>query len=448
MMSEPSVWAQDDDLAAVRALASPLRTDADLDALLERAGPARLVLIGEASHGTREFYVWRDRLTRRLVAEHGFSFVAVEGDWPDCRRLHRFVVGHPAGPADVDAALAGYDRWPTWMWANAEVRDAARWLREHNAGLPPGRRVGFHGLDVYSLHRSMRAVLDWLEANEPALAPAARRAYACFDPYGTDPFAYAEATQWVPEDCADRVVEVLRALCERGAGQDRPEDAESDVDERFVAEQNAAVVAGAERYYRTAVRGGAASWNVRDEHMADTLDRLLGHAGPSSKGVVWAHNTHIGDARATDMAGQNMTNLGQLARERYSDEGVVLIGQAGHRGAVVAGTAWGAPAQRLTVPPARAGSVEDLLREALGDQPSVLCFPSSYQQPRWLRTNLDHRAIGVVYHPERERWGNYVPSTLGDRYDALLWFGDTAPLRPLRPEPADDLEPETAPSGL
>jgi erythromycin esterase len=437
-----------DDIAEVRALAGPLRTDADLDPLVERIGDARLVLIGEASHGTHEFYVWRDRLTRRLVAERGFGFVAVEGDWPDCRRLHRHVVGDPAAPGDVDEALRGYDRWPTWMWANTAVRDALTWLREHNATLPPARRVGFHGLDVYSLHRSMREVVQWLRENEPDHAAAALEAYACFEPYGPDPFGYARATGWVPGTCEDRVVAVLRAMCERHENVDA---ATGDAEERFVAEQNAAVVAGAERYYRTAVRGGPDSWNVRDVHMADTLDRLLDHRAevgdPAAKGVVWAHNTHIGDALATDMAAAGMTNLGRLARERHADDGVVLVGLAGHRGEVVAGDAWGAPAERFPVPPGRPGSAEDLLHRALDDDPALLVFPPTYDQPRWLRTSFDHRAIGVVYHPELERWGNYVPSTLGDRYDAMLWFGPTSGVRPLRDEPLDDPEPETAPTG-
>jgi erythromycin esterase-like protein len=325
------------------------------------------------------------------------------------------------------------------MWANTAVADAARWLREHNGARD--RAVGFHGLDVYSLQRSMREVVEWLKDNEPDLVEAAVGAYGCFDPFGRDPFEYARATRWVPDTCEQQVVSVLQRMCERHAEQD------GDDEERFVAEQNAAVVAGAERYYRAAVRGGAESWNVRDEHMADTLDRLLDHYGPGSRGVVWAHNTHVGDARATDMAEQGMTNLGQLARERHGDAGVVIVGMAGHRGSVVAGASWGAPARTVPVPEAREGSVEELLHSAVGDRPSLLVMPPSYEQPRWLRTTIDHRAIGVVYDPARERWGNYVPSTVGDRYDALLWFGETSALTPLREEPPDDREPETAPFG-
>jgi erythromycin esterase-like protein len=443
-----------DDLADICALARPLTTDADLDALVERVGPARLVLVGEASHGTQEYYAWRDRLTRRLVEEKGFAFVAVEGDWPDCRRVHRYVVGDPQSPDDVDAVLRRYDRWPTWMWANSAVRDAARWLRAHNTGLPPRRRVGFHGLDVYSLQRSMREVVEWLREHEPQAVPAAVKAYACFEPYGPDPFAYARATRLAPASCEDSVVDVLRRMCERhgedsgdDGGGDTADGRADDEEGRFVAEQNAAVVAGAERYYRTAVRGGPDSWNVRDVHMADTLDRLLAHTGPDAKGVVWAHNTHVGDARATDMAAAGMTNLGQLARERHAEDGVVLVGFACHRGSVVAGEAWGAPARRLPVPPGRDGSAEDLLHGALRDEASLLVFPPTYEQPRWLRTSLDHRAIGVVYHPDQERWGNYVPSTLGDRYDALIWFGETTAVEPIRDEPVDDPEPVTAPTG-
>jgi erythromycin esterase len=439
-----------DDLDDISAATRPLHTDADLDALVERVGEAHLVLVGEASHGTQEFYAWRDRLTRRLAAEKGFGFVAVEGDWPDCRRLHRFVTGAADGPGSVDDALGGYDRWPTWMWANTAVRSAMTWLREHNDTLPAERRVGFHGLDVYSLHRSIGEVVGWLRDHEPDLAAAAVDAYGCFEPFGRDPFEYARATRWVPDTCEGRVVQVLREMCERHAAEDRTEDARGragERDARFVAEQNAAVVAGAERYYRTAVRGGPDSWNVRDVHMADTLDRLLAHHGPDAKGIVWAHNTHVGDARATDMAEAGMTNLGQLARERHGADGVVLVGFAGHRGSVLAGRRWDAPAERLPVPPARAGSAEDLLHQSVGDDAALLVFPASYDQPRWLRTSVDHRAIGVVYHPDRERWGNYVPSTLGDRYDALLWFGETTALEPLRAEPGDDPEPETAPSG-
>lgn len=308
------------DAAAVRALARPLHTDADLHDLAERIGDARLVLIGEASHGTHEFYAWRDRLTRRLVADHGFGFVAVEGDWPGCRQVHRHVTDAPGAPADPERVLRGYDRWPTWMWSNTAVRDAARWLRAHNAGVPAAERVGFHGLDVYSLHRSMEAVLQWLTEHEPDLADAARAAYACFEPFGSDPFDYARATRWVPENCEEPVVGVLTALCEQHADHGHAEVEEG----RFVAEQNAAVVAGAERYYRTAVRGGAASWNAR----------ALGCTGAAAR-----------------RARRPCRQRGGCAAPRARRPGVGAVVPAAVRAAPLAAHGAGAPGDRRRLPP-------------------------------------------------------------------------------------------------
>ena len=410
----------------VRRLAHALRTPADLDPLLERIGDARIVLLGEASHGTHEYYAWRAALTRRLVEERGFGFVAVEGDWPECYEVNRCVKHRPGAASSPRAVLDAFDRWPTWMWANEEVVAFADWLHELNRGRPDPDRVGFYGLDVYSLTSSMRALLDYLAEHEPEHLEVAHQAARCFEPYGEDPQDYAFASRFAPASCEPAVVELLTRLCqERGAA------AGDDPEARLSAEQNAAVAAGAERYYRAMVGGQAQSWNVRDVHMADTLDRLLDVNG--SKAVVWEHNTHIGDARATDMAGAGMVNLGQLARERHGAD-VVTVGFGGHRGTVIAAPRWGSAMRAMPVPPARAGSLEALLHDALG-RDSVLVFPRA-GQPEWLRRRSDHRAIGVVYAPEREAWGNYVPSVLGDRYDAFLWFEETRALRPLHLEPA------------
>ncbi|MGY2067812.1 erythromycin esterase family protein [Blastococcus sp. SYSU DS0619] len=423
-------------LDQIQALASPLRTPADLDPLLDRIGDARIVAIGEASHGTHEYYAWRAALTRRLIEEKGFGFVAVEGDWPDCYRVGRSVRLRPGADEDPRDALDAFARWPTWMWANDEVVEFCRWLREHNTARPEDDRVGFYGIDVYSLWDSMHALVDWLAEHEPGHVEQAKRALACFEPFGEDGAEYAFASRFAPASCEQEAVDLLRSLCERRG------DGESDRDEegRFAAEQNAAVVVDAERYYRAMVRGSAESWNVRDEHMVDTFDRLLDHAGP--KAVVWEHNTHIGDARATDMAAHGMTNVGQLLRERHGTDDVVLVGFGGYRGGVVAGQEWGAQMERMAVPPARPGSVEARLHEALGED-ALLVFPRD-RQPGWLRTRLDHRAIGVVYRPSREKWGNYVPTVLGKRYDAFLYLDDTRPLQPLHLERADEHVPIAA----
>jgi erythromycin esterase-like protein len=420
----------------VRALGRPLRDEADLDPLLDRIGDARIVAIGEASHGTHEYYAWRAALTRRLVAERGFAFVAVEGDWPDCYRVNRSVRLRPGADEDPRDALDAIARWPTWMWANDDVVEFCRWLRNVNAGRPEDERVGFYGLDVYSLWDSMHQLIDWLRGHEPDSVDRAVQALRCFEPFGEDGAEYAFASRFAPSSCEQAVVELLRHLCEeRGAGE-----AGTDREARFSAEQNAAVVVDAERYYRAMVQSSSESWNVRDVHMVDVLDRLLDHAG--GKGVVWEHNTHIGDARATDMAGAGMVNVGQLVRERHGTDDVVLVGFGGYRGGVIAGEEWGAQMQRMPVPAARPGSLEALLHEAVG-QDSLFVVPRG-DLPGWLARRLDHRAIGVVYRPERERWGNYVPTVLGERYDAFLWFEETTPLRPLHLERADEHVPPPA----
>ncbi|MDT0276575.1 erythromycin esterase family protein [Blastococcus goldschmidtiae] len=424
---------EDEDRRQVRALARPLRNARDLDPLLERIGDARIVAVGEASHGTHEYYAWRAALTRRLIEERGFAVVAVEGDWPDCYRVNRSVRLLPGADEDPRDALDAFARWPTWMWANDDVVDFCRWLRRYNADRSDGDRVGFYGLDVYSLWDSMHELIGWLEQNEPGHVARARRALACFEPYGEDGAEYAFAHRFSPTSCEDAAVEVLRALCEdRGRAE-----AEEDPEARFAAEQNAAVVVDAERYYRAMVQGSAESWNVRDVHMVDVLDRLLEHTG--GKVVVWEHNTHIGDARATDMAGGGMVNVGQLLRERHGTDDVVLVGFGGHRGGVIAGAEWGAQMARMSVPPVRAGSLEALLHDAVGED-SLVVVPGG-ERPGWLDRRLDHRAIGVVYRPERERWGNYVPTVLGERYDAFLHLEHTSPLQPLHLERPDEHVP-------
>ena len=426
-------------IAEIQSLARPLTTVEDLGPLVARVGGSRYVCIGEASHGTHEYYQWRSELSRRLIEEQGFSFIGVEGDWPDCWRVNEWVRGAAHHDLDGRGLLAGFERWPTWMWANEEVADFLDWLRSWNAERPPDEAVGFYGLDVYSLWDSLREIFTWLDRHAPEALPGAQRAWQCFAPFGEDPQEYAWHTRLVPESCEQDVVNLLVEVRRRTAA--RPANDEH----AFDAAQNAEVVAGAEHYYRVMVQGDQRSWNVRDHHMADTVDRLAAHLGPASKALVWAHNTHVGDARATDMAAGGLVNLGQIVRQRHGAEGVALVGFAGHRGGVIAAAAWGAAERALPVPEARPGTHEALLHSSLG-RPAVLVFPDERTGP-WLGATLGHRAIGVVYQPAREA-GNYVPTWMGGRYDALLWLEDTTPLCPLHHEqPAGEAEWETEPTG-
>jgi erythromycin esterase-like protein len=428
-----------DEAAQVRSLAEPLTTIADLDRLVDAVGDARFVCLGEASHGTHEFYTWRAALSRRLITERGLTWIGVEGDWPDCWRVNRWVKGDADQELTAAELLAGFERWPTFMWANREVAEFVTWLRAWNLGRPEEDRVGFYGLDVYSLWDSLRTTIAWIEAHAPDALPAAMRAWQCFLPYGMEPQRYAWSTRLVPESCEADVVALLVAVRRRTPGWASDDDA-------FDAAQNAEVAVGAEHYYRTMVSGDRASWNVRDHHMADTVDRLAQRHGPRSKGLVWAHNTHVGDARATDMAATGLVNVGQLLRERHDEDGVVLVGFAGHRGTVLAADGWGRPERVFHVPRARAASHEGVLHAALR-HPAVLVFQEDRRGP-WLSARRGHRAIGVVYDPHREA-GNYVPTTMGGRYDALLWFEETSALRPLHHElPPREPELETEPSGF
>lgn len=421
----------------IRDLARPLRGPADLDPIVHRSRGRRFVAIGEASHGTHDYYDWRARLSRRLIEEEGFAWIGVEGDWPDCWRIDRWVRGLADQQLDARGLLAGFARWPTWMWANTGVAEFLDWLHGWNDGRPAEARVGFYGLDVYSLWDSLARIMSWLAEHAPDAVPTAMRAWQCFAPYQEDPERYAWSTRLVPQSCEREVVDLLVEV--RGRMM-------MDGAEAFDAEQNAAIAVSAERYYRAMVRTDRGSWNIRDIHMADTVDRITRHLGPAARGLIWEHNSHIGDARGTSMAEEGLINVGQLLRERHHDRSVLLIGFAGHRGRVLAGTRWGAPEKEMRVPPARAGTHESLLHDALGE-PAVLDFGPDRTRP-WLTERRGHRAIGVVFDPDREA-GNYVPTVMGRRYDALLWLEDTTALHALHHEEApSEPEYETEPTGF
>jgi erythromycin esterase-like protein len=431
--------------SAVRQDAIPIEGARDLDPLLELIGDARYVLLGEASHGTADFYTWRSEISKRLIREKGFTFIGVEGDWPDCYRVNRFIKSYADSGQSARDVLHAFSRWPTWMWANEEVVELVTWLRRYNNAVPADRQVGFYGLDVYSLYDSMAAVVEYLERVDPAAAQAARRAYRCFEPYGEDVQEYARATVLVPTSCEDEAVTMLQQLRVRA-----PEYKEDGRDAYFNAEQNALIARNGELYYRTMVRGGAMSWNVRDHHMTETLERLMEYHGPTAKAIVWEHNTHVGDARFTDMSKAGMVNVGQLVRQGHGDEGVVLTGFGTHHGTVIAAGEWGLPMQRMRVPEAQAGSYEDVLHQA-GAGNFMLLFgehgsPASHAGLEEVRGN---RAIGVVYDPRVEHWGNYVPTILPQRYDAFIFIDETHAVAPLHmPVQVDKDAPETYPSGM
>ena len=423
----------------------PMRGElSDYDELIERATAARFVLIGEASHGTHEFYRERAEITKRLIAEAGFTAVAVEADWPDAYRVNRFVRG-VGDDTSAEAALSDFRRFPVWMWRNTEVAEFVTLLREYNDALAVGAaKVGFYGLDLYSLYTSMEAVVDYLEGVDAEAAQRARERYACFEQFGRDPQVYAyEAGMAGAEPCEQQAVMQLLELRETAAetaGRDRRIDA----DGHFFAEQNARLVVNAEEYYRSMFRAGTSSWNLRDRHMAETLEELVAHlertSGPT-KVVVWAHNSHLGDQRATELAQAGQLNLGQLVRERHGDE-TLLVGFTTYAGTVTAASDWGGPAERKRVRRALPGSWEELLHER--DLPRFWLEPTSVPGRRL------ERAIGVVYRPETERLSHYFHTRLADQFDAVIHIDETHALEPLeRTSEWETAElPETYPWGV
>ena len=427
-----------DPVLEIETVARPWDKLEDINALLGRIGEAHYVLLGEASHGTSEFYAWRNRISQQLIAKKGFSFIAVEGDWPDCYKVNRYVKHYPRSGKSATEVLGRYERWPTWMWANKEIVRLAEWLRGYNENLPVEERVGFYGMDVYSLWDSLNAVVNYLEKTDPEAARQAKEAYRCFEPYGHDPQMYAYNTAFTPKSCEEDAIRVLQLMQEKLPAFD------NDYEANFNAEQNARVVVNAEHYYRTMIRGNAASWNIRDNHMVETLSNLMKRYGPDSKAIIWAHNTHVGDARYTDMIDHGMVNIGQLIRETQSEDNTVLIGFSTYEGTVVAGARWDAPMQIMDVPPAKRGSWEAMLHEAMPRNKLILSHEVPQYESFW--QVRDHRAIGVVYDPHRESLGNYVPTLLPKRYDAMIHIDRTRALHPLHIEPRHTRDlPETFP---
>jgi erythromycin esterase-like protein len=409
----------------------------DFFPLIKMIDDARFVLIGEATHGTEEFYQQRAELTKILIAEHGFAAVAVEGDWPDCYRVHRYVQGSDK-IHNAHSALSGFLRFPSWMWRNRVMVEFTDWLHDHNLTRMPQEKVGFYGLDLYSLHASIEAVISYLERVDPPAARQARHYYDCFDHYYTEnPQEYGLHTlSGLTKTCEDEVVKQLISLRHR-AHSYMKRDGFAAGEEFFCAEQNAKVVAHAEEYYRAIFGNRIHSWNLRDKHMADTLNAIAGHLSDrrneSAKVVVWAHNSHIGDARATEMGERGEWNLGQLMREQHGMHDTRLIGFSTYRGEVTAASEWDEPAECKTVLPALPESYEALLHETCM-QDFLLILRGNQMLSKHLALNRLQRAIGVLYLPLTERFSHYYFSRLPDQFDALIHIDVTHALKPLETE--------------
>jgi protein-L-isoaspartate(D-aspartate) O-methyltransferase len=428
------------DLIAEAAEPLPGFDDPRFGAMFDRFADKRVVMLGEASHGTAQFYRARAAITRHLVAEHGFTIIAAEADWPDAAAIDRFVRHRER----QESAEPPFQRFPTWMWRNVEIEALIRWLHEHNAGVTePERRAGFYGLDMYNMSGSIAAVLEYLDGIDPEAAKVARERYGCLTPWQSEPASYGRAAlSRGYAECEAKVVEQCQALLAK-----RLEYAGAGSDAFLDAAQNARLVASAERYYRIMYYGGAESWNLRDSHMFDTLRHLLDAKGSDAKAIVWAHNSHIGDARATDM-GQTRGehNIGQLARERYGDE-VALVGFGTHTGTVSAASDWDGDREVKRVLPSRRDSYERLFHDA-EISPALFDLSRGRNEAlrRLLMEPLLERFIGVIYRPDTELWSHYSQAVLADQFDAYVWFDETVALVPLGPERHEGV-PDTYPFG-
>ncbi|MFM1868977.1 MAG: hypothetical protein RL591_2385 [Planctomycetota bacterium] len=413
---------------------------APLDPLLKRIGESRIVLIGESTHGTSEFYRLRARITAALVARAGFKVIGIEADWPDTAAVDQVVRKRPASPLREPM----YARFPTWMWRNAEMQEFVAWLARRNATLEPEARAGIHGLDVYGLNNSIGAVIDYLARVDPFAAEQARERYACFSPWERDPSTWGRAaTVGLAPTCEHEAVSTLRSLLEERLRYSR-----DDGDAFFDAARAATVVSESEKYYRAMYRSSRESWNIRDRHMFETLMALLEHRGPETRAVIWAHNSHVGHAAATEMGSHGEVNLGQLVRERFGTQ-AYLIGFGTDHGTVAAATNWDAPMEVKEIRPSHEDSYERILHEACGllaSPANAFFLPLRAAHALPARTELLHprleRAIGVVYRPETELVSHYFEATLPAQFDEFIWIDQTTAVRPTTAPPTGEYESE------
>jgi len=409
---------------AVIKYAIPMDSDPDYAALIDAIGDASIVLLGESSHGTSEFYKIRSEISKKLIEQKGFTAIAVEGDWPSAQIINQYIKGYSDSDASAQEIVKAFDRWPTWMWANEEIADFVNWLKMHNNNKNPDKKVGFYGIDIYSLWESMEGIIHYLTESNPAGADLklAKKAFSCFEPFNGMPDHYAISTAHFSQVCIDEVSDLLSSI--RSNKEQYDDTNEADLNLKV----NALVAKNAEEYYRTMLKDNAQSWNIRDEHMVEAINEVINYYGTNSKIIVWEHNTHIGDARATTMQDDGMLNVGQLLREQYKHDQVYAVGFGTYQGTVIAAEEWGVPYKVINVPPARQHSWEALLHQT-GAFDKLFIFNEDNRKHfiSW----IGHRAIGVVYNPENEAYGNYVPSQIGNRYDAFIFIDQTEALTPI-----------------
>jgi erythromycin esterase-like protein len=416
---------------ALNGAIEPLSESGDYSSLLKAIGDSRFVMIGEASHGTHEFYQTRIEITQQLIKHKGFMAVAIEGDWPDAHRVHRYLQGRDE-VQDAENALEDFKRFPTWMWRNTTMPSFLKWLREHNDKLATLQKVGFYGLDLYSLNASMQAVVHYLTKVDPHAALEAKNRYACFDHMNVDPQMYAYLTSnHMKKSCIDEVIAELREI-QHHAFKYIHKDGLAAEDDYFFAAQNARIVKNAELYYRSMFEGQVSSWNIRDRHMAETLnvlaDHLEHHFNKPAKIIIWAHNSHVGDARATEMGERGEVNIGQLVREQHTD--TYSIGFSTYEGFVTAASNWDEPAERKKIVPGFAESYEELFHQ-LNHKNFILNLIGNEELEHYLKLPRLQRAIGVIYRPETERLSHYFFTNLPYQFDSLIHFDKTTALQPL-----------------
>lgn len=419
-----------------------LKTHFDFAKMIEKIKNSKIVMLGESSHGNQEFYEWRRLISQELIENHGFQFIAVEGDWPACTSVHQYIQSKEKYD-QVYEAFQGFHRWPTWMWGNTETVKLAQNLKKFNELKSPRNQVGFYGLDVYSFFDSVDEVLRSLHEIDPALEKQARQHYACLEPFKRNEKTYAQSLHHIPEGCSKQIADVLQSVLQlklqKGYAQ-----------QLFDIQQNARIVKNAEYYYSSLIHGTEESWNIRDRHMMETLDLLLKKHGPASKAIVWAHNTHIGDDRATLMRRSGFVNLGGLARAEWGENRVCLLGFGTYRGDVTAARAWDGPAEALVVPPAGTDSIEYLFHRVAGalETNSFFLWVKDELKKSELKKARPHRALGVVYNPQSSRHENNVMTSLTDRYDGFVFVDQTHALVPLKQKFQRKDIPETWPGGF